>query len=255
MAYPATTVTQRTNLTHRDGYDEGLPAPGTAAHAREVNRLLAAEHPDARCALDHRSPYELLIATVLSAQTSDERVNSVTPALFDRWPGPRELAAADPAEVEGVLRPLGFFRAKARSLLGIAAALRDRMGATAADAGPGVHDEGADPVPHTLQELVRLPGVGRKTANVVLGNAYGIPGIPGITVDTHVGRLARRLGMTDHDDPVKVEKDLGRLVPPEDWTMFCHRLIFHGRRVCHARRPDCGACVLAGLCPSARPAD
>lgn len=226
------------STTHPNAKDsrEGPPAPGTPEHARLVDDLLAAEHPDARCALDHDTPWQLLIATVLSAQTTDERVNQVTPEIFGRWPDADALAAASPDELEEVLRPLGFFRAKARSLRGIAAALAD----PAADA-PGS-------TPRTLPELVALPGVGRKTANVVLGNAYGIPGI---TVDTHVGRLARRLGMTDQEDPVRVERDLMELWDEDRWVMFCHRLIFHGRRVCTARRPACGRCVLAELCPSA----
>ena len=200
--------------------------------ARQVDDLLAAEWPDARCELDFTTPFELLVATVLSAQTTDVRVNSVTPELFRRYPGPRELAGADQGDLEDVLRPLGFFRAKATSLRGLAAALLEGHGGQ---------------VPADLDALVRLPGVGRKTANVVLGNAFEIPGI---TVDTHVGRLARRLGWTSHKDPVKVERDIAELLPEERWTMACHRLIFHGRRVCHSRRPACGACVLADLCPS-----
>ena len=200
--------------------------------ARQVDDLLAAEWPDARCELDFTTPFELLVATVLSAQTTDVRANSVTPELFRRYPGPRELAGADQGELEDVLRPLGFFRAKATSLRGLAAALLEGHGGQ---------------VPADLDALVRLPGVGRKTANVVLGNAFEIPGI---TVDTHVGRLARRLGWTSHKDPVKVERDIAELLPEERWTMACHRLIFHGRRVCHSRRPACGACVLADLCPS-----
>lgn len=200
--------------------------------ARQVDDLLAAEWPDARCELDFTSPFELLVATVLSAQTTDVRVNAVTPELFRRYPGPRELAGAEQGELEDVLRPLGFFRAKATSLRGLAAAL--------------LEEHGGD-VPADLDALVRLPGVGRKTANVVLGNAFEIPGI---TVDTHVGRLARRLGWTTHQDPVKVEREIAELLPEQRWTMACHRLIFHGRRVCHSRRPACGACVLAGLCPA-----
>ncbi len=201
-------------------------------HALQVDDLLAAEWPDARCELDFTSPFELLVATVLSAQTTDVRVNAVTPELFRRYPGPRELAGAEQAELEDLLRPLGFFRAKATSLRGLAAALLEEHGGH---------------VPSDLDALVRLPGVGRKTANVVLGNAFDIPGI---TVDTHVGRLARRLGWTTHKDAVKVERDIADLLPEERWTMACHRLIFHGRRVCHSRRPACGACVLAELCPS-----
>ena len=200
--------------------------------AHEVDDLLAERWPDARCELDFATPFQLLVATVLSAQTTDVRVNSLTPELFERYPGARELAGAVPAELEDLLRPLGFFRAKTRALRGLGAAL--------------VEDHDGE-VPATLEELVKLPGVGRKTANVVLGNAFGIPGI---TVDTHVGRLARRLGWTTSRDAVKVERDIAELVEPERWTMLCHRLIFHGRRVCHSRRPACGACVLADMCPS-----
>lgn len=206
---------------------EGSPAPAT-----EVDDLLAAEWPDARCELDFTTPFELLVATVLSAQTTDVRVNAVTPELFRRWPGPAELAAVPQEELEEVLRPLGFFRAKATSLRGLAAALLE---------------DHAGEVPADLDALVRLPGVGRKTANVVLGNAFDIPGI---TVDTHVGRLARRLGWSTQKDAVKVERDIAAALPEERWTMACHRLIFHGRRVCHSRKPACGACVLADLCPS-----
>jgi len=206
---------------------EGPPAPAT-----EVDDLLAAEWPDARCELDFTTPFELLVATVLSAQTTDVRVNAVTPELFRRWPGPAELAAVPQEELEEVLRPLGFFRAKATSLRGLAAAL--------------LEDHGGE-VPADLDALVRLPGVGRKTANVVLGNAFDVPGI---TVDTHVGRLARRLGWSTQKDAVKVERDIAAVLPEERWTMACHRLIFHGRRVCHSRKPACGACVLADLCPS-----
>lgn len=201
-------------------------------HARTVDDLLAERWPDARCELDFDSPFQLLVATVLSAQTTDVRVNAVTPELFARYPGPAELAGADQSVLEEVLRPLGFFRAKARSLRGLGAALLAHFGGE---------------VPGTLDELVTLPGVGRKTANVVLGNAFGVPGI---TVDTHVGRLARRLGWTTSCDAVRVEREIAAIVEPERWTMLCHRLIFHGRRVCHSRRPACGACVLADLCPS-----
>ena len=201
-------------------------------HAREVDDRLADRWPDARCELDFTSPFELLVATVLSAQTTDVRVNAVTPVLFARCPGPVELAAAGQDELEEILRPLGFFRAKARALRGLGAALLESFGGE---------------VPGTLAELVTLPGVGRKTANVVLGNAFDVPGI---TVDTHVGRLARRLEWTTSKDAVRVERDIAAIVEPERWTMLCHRLIFHGRRICHARRPACGACVLADLCPS-----
>ncbi|GAA4419643.1 endonuclease III [Georgenia halophila] len=200
--------------------------------ALAVDALLAEAWPDARCELDFTTPLELLVATVLSAQTTDKRVNQVTPVLFDRYRDAAAYASAPREELEEILRPLGFYRAKTASLQGLSAAL--------------VAEHGGE-VPGTLEQLVRLPGVGRKTANVVLGNAFGVPGI---TVDTHVGRLARRLGWTKEKDPVKVEQAIAELLPKEEWTMACHRLIFHGRRVCHSRRPACGACVLAELCPS-----
>lgn len=196
-----------------------------------VDERLALAHPDAHCALDHASPFQLLVATVLSAQTTDARVNQVTPELFARYPDPPALAGAELTDLEAVLRPLGFYRVKARSLKGLGAAL--------------THDHDGV-VPAELDSLVALPGVGRKTANVVLGNAFGVPGI---TVDTHVGRLARRLGWTTSTNPEVVERDIAALVPPEHWVMLCHRLIFHGRRVCHARRPACEDCVLVDICP------
>ncbi|TDC68399.1 endonuclease III [Actinomadura sp. GC306] len=200
--------------------------------ARRMNRILAETYPDAHCELDFGTPFQLLIATVLSAQTTDARVNLTTPALFAKYPTPEDLAAADPEDVEAILRPTGFFRAKTKSVMGLSAALRDRFGGE---------------VPGRLEDLVDLPGVGRKTANVVLGNAFDVPGI---TVDTHFGRLARRFGWTAEDDPVKVEQEIGSLFPRKEWTMLSHRLIWHGRRICHARRPACGACPLARLCPS-----
>lgn len=200
--------------------------------ARRVDRVLAQTYPDARCELDFASPWQLLVVTVLSAQTTDKRVNSVSPHLFARYPGPEELAAADPADVEAVIAPTGFFRAKTRSIIKLAAAVVERFDGE---------------VPRRLADLVTLPGVGRKTANVVLGDAFGIPGI---TVDTHVGRLSRRLGWTDETDPVKVEHAVGSLFPRRDWVLLNHHLIWHGRRRCHARRPACGACPLARLCPS-----
>jgi len=200
--------------------------------ARKINRVLAETYPDAHCELDFKSPFELLIATVLSAQTTDKRVNMTTPALFAKYPGPEELAAANPEDVEEILKPTGFFRAKTKSVMGLAAALRDQFNGQ---------------VPKTIEELDTLPGVGRKTANVVLGNAFGIPGI---TVDTHFGRLARRFGWTGSDDPVKVEQEVGELIPKSEWTILSHRLIWHGRRVCHARKPACGACPVADWCPS-----
>ena len=200
--------------------------------AREVARRLAEEYP-ARCALVHADPFQLLVATILSAQTTDERVNMVTPELFDRWPGPEDLAAADPAEVEEVVKSTGFFRSKTRSIVGMARALVERFGGE---------------VPAEMEDLVTLPGVGRKTANVVRSVAMGLPGLP---VDTHVLRLSRRLDLTDHDDPVKVEADLNAVLPPAEWGDFSLRMILHGRAVCLARRPKCDVCVLADICPSA----
>lgn len=204
--------------------------------ALEIVARLEEEHPDAHCALTHRDPLELLVATILSAQCTDERVNQVTPALFARCPAAADYAAIDREELEKLIRPTGFFRNKARSLQGLGAALVERH-------------EGR--VPETLEELTALPGVGRKTANVVLGNAFGRN--EGVVVDTHVGRLSRRLGWTCETDPVRVERDIARLVPREEWTLLAHLLIFHGRRVCVARRPRCGECVVADLCPSAEP--
>jgi endonuclease-3 len=204
-----------------------------AARIREALRILAATYPDAKCALDFRNPYELLVATILSAQCTDKRVNLVTPALFAKYPDPARMAAADEGELIELIRSTGFFRNKAKSLL---AACRDI-----------VTGHGGE-VPGTLEELVKLHGVGRKTANVVLGNAFGVPGI---TVDTHLGRVARRLGFTKQEDPVKVERDLMEIVPRADWTAFSHQMIHHGRALCAARRPRCEACPLAPLCPAA----
>ncbi|QCB92493.1 endonuclease III [Cellulomonas shaoxiangyii] len=201
--------------------------------ARRIDRALAVRYPDAHCELDFRDPFELLIATVLSAQTTDVRVNQTTPELFARYPDAVALAAADLSELEEILRPTGFYRAKSRAVMGIGQALVERFGGE---------------VPARLEDLVTLPGVGRKTANVVLGNAFGVPGI---TVDTHVARLSRRLGYTTSEDPLVIEQDLQPLIERRDWTMACHRLIFHGRRTCFARRPACGACPVAALCPSA----
>jgi endonuclease-3 len=194
-----------------------------------------AAYPDAACALDYRNPFELLCATILSAQCTDARDNLVTPVLFARYPTPEALARAKPSEVEAIIRPTGFFRNKTRSLIGMAQAL--------------VADFGGR-VPQTMEELRKLPGVGRKTANVILGNAYGIN--DGITVDTHVTRLSRRLGLTRHDDAVKIEFDLMPLFPRDHWALISHLLIFHGRQVCVARRPRCEVCVLSDLCPSSR---
>ena len=207
-------------------------ALGLVRRARRMNRALAAAFPDAHCELDFRTPLELAVATILSAQCTDKRVNEVTPALFARYPDARAYAAADRAELEELIRPTGFYRNKAASLIGLGRGLVER------------HD---GEVPRSLDELVALPGIGRKTANVVLGNAFGVPGI---TVDTHFGRLVRRWGWTTEEDPVKVEHAVGALVERKEWTMLSHRVIFHGRRVCHARTPACGACVLAPDCPS-----
>ena len=208
---------------------KGLPAPAI----RPLLDALRAAYPVAECALDHRGPFQLLAATILSAQCTDARVNMVTPELFRRWPGPDALAGATQPAVERVVRSTGFFRNKARSLRGMAAALRDRHGGE---------------VPRTMEALTALPGVARKTANVVLGTAFGIA--EGVVVDTHVGRIARRLGLTRETDPVKVERDLQAALPRGEWVMFSHRLIHHGRRVCTARAPRCGECPLSALCPS-----
>jgi endonuclease-3 len=201
--------------------------------AAEILRRLDDEYPEAKTALDFEGPYQLLVATILSAQCTDERVNMVTPALFRRYPDPQTLAGARTEDLEDMIRSTGFFRNKTRSLLGMANAVVDRHGGR---------------IPDTMGELVDLPGVGRKTANVVLGNAFGKD--VGVVVDTHVGRLSRRLRLTRHDDPVKVEKDLMKLFPQDTWTGLAHVLIFHGRAVCKAPRPRCAECVLADICPS-----
>ncbi|MFV2173993.1 endonuclease III [Actinomadura sp. LOL_016] len=205
---------------------------GLVRRARRMNRILTETYPDAHCELNFGTPFQLLVATVLSAQTTDKRVNLTTPELFAKYPTPEDLAAADPEAVEALLKPTGFFRAKTKSVMGLSAALVERFGGE---------------VPGRLDDLVTLPGVGRKTANVVLGNAFDVPGI---TVDTHFGRLVRRFAWTDETDPDKVEREIGDLFPRKDWTMLSHRLIWHGRRICHARRPACGACPLAALCPA-----
>jgi endonuclease III len=205
---------------------------GLVRRARQIDRILADTYPEAHCELNFENPFQLLIATVLSAQTTDVRVNLTAPTLFAKYPTPDDLAAADPEDVERILKPTGFFRAKTKSVIGLSVALRDRFGGQ---------------VPRKLDDLVTLPGVGRKTANVVLGNAFGIPGI---TVDTHFGRLSRRFGWTTSTEPDKVEAEVGELIPKRDWVMLSHRLIWHGRRICHARKPACGACPVARLCPS-----
>jgi endonuclease-3 len=213
---------------------QATPLAALVRRARAINRALAAVYPDARCELDFSGPFQLLCATVLSAQCTDVRVNQVTPALFARFPDAVAMASAPRDELEEIIRPTGFFRSKASSLLDLSRDIVER------------HD---GVVPASLEDLVRLRGVGRKTANVVLGNAFGIPGI---TVDTHMGRLARRLGLTVNDDPVAVERDLNRLIERAEWTEWSHRIIFHGRRRCTARKPDCGNCEIARLCPVGR---
>ena len=207
---------------------------GGKAPVEETIARLRSAYPDARTALDWSNPLELLVATILSAQTTDVRVNSVTPDLFTKYPTAHDLADADPTELEETIRPTGFFRNKAKSLQGMARAL--------------VEDHGGE-VPPAMEDLVALPGVGRKTANVVLGNAFSID--EGVVVDTHVRRLSNRLGFSSQSDPEKIETDLIRTVPKEDWTVFSHLLILHGRSVCKARKPACGDCVVNDLCPSA----
>ena len=223
------------------GAAPGVAAPRQAAaesllalkrRARRINRALAEKYPYAHAELDFRNPFELVVATVLSAQTTDVLVNQVTKILFARYPDARAMSEAEPAELEAILQPTGFFRAKTKNVL----ALSNRL-----------VDEYNGEVPGRLEDLVTLPGVGRKTANVVLGNAFGVPGI---TVDTHFGRLARRFGWTQSEDPVQVEFDVAELFEPRDWTMLSHRVVFHGRRVCHSRKPACGACPVANWCPS-----
>jgi endonuclease-3 len=199
--------------------------------AFRIQRTLAELYPDAHCALHYADPLQLLVATILSAQCTDERVNKVTPALFSRFPDAEAYASADVGELERMIQSTGFFRNKARNIRACCRILVEKHGGQ---------------VPQTMEELVPLPGVGRKTANVILGNAFEIPGIP---VDTHVGRLSRRMGLSEHDDPVKVESDLMALIQKDEWTMFGHRMIFHGRQVCQSRKPKCDACVLKKICP------
>jgi endonuclease-3 len=204
----------------------------TAKRAAKIAAALAAAYPDATTELTFRNPYELLVATILSAQCTDVRVNMVTPALFAAFPNAAALAQADQTELEEMIRSTGFYRNKAKSLLGMARAVAQRHGGA---------------IPPNMDDLTGLPGVGRKTANVVLGTAFGLAN--GVVVDTHVARLARRLGLSAEDDPEKIERDLMKLFPPTDWVELGHRLILHGRRVCHARRPACDRCPLAALCP------
>lgn len=200
--------------------------------ANKVVETLRRLYPDARCSLDYRTPLQLLIATILSAQCTDERVNKVTPALFTRYRSAADFASADPRELENYIRSTGFYRAKAKNIIACCRALVERHGGE---------------LPRNLEELTKLPGVGRKTANVLLGTAWGIPA--GIVVDTHVRRLARRMGLTQHTDPDKIERDLMELIPQEEWIAFGHRMIYHGRQVCLARNPRCDQCALNSFCP------
>jgi endonuclease-3 len=204
----------------------------SARQAQAVYKVLIKRYPNIHCELDFTTPFELLVATVLSAQCTDRRVNAVTPRLFKNFGTPKKMAKASVIDLEEIIEPLGFFHVKARYLKELSEIL--------------IHDHNGE-VPPVLAELVKLPGVGRKTANVVLGNAFGIPGI---TVDTHFGRLVRRFGWTDLEDPVQVERAVGELIPEKEWTNLSQRIIWHGRRICHSRRPACGACPLAALCPS-----
>ena len=204
-----------------------------AERAAIIYEILLAEHPDARCALEHVSPYELAVATILSAQCTDARVNMVTPELFRRYPDPESLAAAVPADLEEVIRSTGFFRNKTRNLIGMATALLEEHGGE---------------LPRNIRELSALPGIGRKTANVILGNAFGVD--EGVVVDTHVKRLSGRMRFTTQSTPEKIERDLMELFPRRVWTMLAHLLIHHGRRVCNARKPKCNRCAVSHLCPS-----
>jgi endonuclease-3 len=212
--------------------DDSPSRTALVRRARRINRELALLYPDAHCELDFTTPLELLVATILSAQCTDRRVNMVTPVLFARYRSAADYAGAQREDIEKIIQSTGFFRAKTTSIIGLGQALCGRFGGQ---------------VPGRLRDLITLPGVGRKTANVVLGNAFGVPGI---TVDTHFARLSRRFGWTTQTDPDKIESDVGALFGRSEWTMLSHRLIWHGRRVCHARRPACGACALARLCPA-----
>jgi endonuclease-3 len=205
----------------------------TVEYAREVYRRLIEHYPDAHCALDFKSPFQLLVATILSAQCTDKRVNMVTPALFKKYKTPKAMAVANPEELEEMIKSTGFFRNKTKSLLGMSTAVAEQHGGK---------------IPEEMDELVKLPGVGRKTANVVLGNAFDKN--EGVVVDTHVGRVSGRLGLTKNTDPVKVEQDLMQLFPRENWTLLSHLFIEHGRQICEARRPKCEVCFLNDVCPS-----
>jgi endonuclease III len=232
ITIPVPTATPRSAARLAKRVAAGEPALGRSRRVARMLRTLAATHPDAHCELDFTTPLELAVATVLSAQSTDKMVNSVTPALFAKYPTALSYAEAERTELEEMIHSTGFFRNKASSLIGLGAAVVEK------------HD---GELPHTLEELVALPGIGRKTANVILGNAFDIPGI---TVDTHFGRLVRRWAWTQEEDAVKVERAIGALVPKRDWTIVSHEVIFHGRRVCHARKPACGACSLSADCPA-----
>ena len=206
--------------------------PEKKARAKVVYRQLSKSYPNVRCELDYKNAFQLLVATVLSAQCTDKRVNQTTPALFKKYPNPKKMAKADLKDIQKLVKSTGFFRAKAKNIKGLSNIIVEHFNGN---------------VPSNLEDLITLPGVGRKTANVVLGHAFGIPGI---TVDTHFGRLSRRFGWSKQNNPVKVEFEVGELIPEKEWTNLSQRMIWHGRRVCHSRKPACGACALAKLCPS-----
>ena len=206
--------------------------PEKKVRAKVIYRQLSKNYPNVRCELDYKNAFQLLVATVLSAQCTDKRVNQTTPALFKKYPNPQKMAKADLRDIQKLVKSTGFFRAKAKNIKGLSNKIMEEF-------------EGK--VPSNLEDLITLPGVGRKTANVVLGHAFGIPGI---TVDTHFGRLSRRFGWSKQNNPVKVEFEVGELIPRKEWTNLSQRMIWHGRRVCHSRKPACGACALAKLCPS-----
>ncbi len=206
--------------------------PEKKVRAKVIYRQLSKNYPNVRCELDYKNAFQLLVATVLSAQCTDKRVNQTTPALFKKYPNPQKMAKADLRDIQNLVKSTGFFRAKAKNIKGLSNKIMEEFDGK---------------VPSNLEELITLPGVGRKTANVVLGHAFGIPGI---TVDTHFGRLSRRFGWSKQNNPVKVEFEVGELIPEKEWTNLSQRMIWHGRRVCHSRKPACGACTLAKLCPS-----
>ena len=206
--------------------------PEKKVRAKVIYRQLSKSYPNVRCELDYKNAFQLLVATVLSAQCTDKRVNQTTPALFKKYPNPQKMAKADLRDIQKLVKSTGFFRAKAKNIKGLSNTIVEQFDGN---------------VPSKLEDLITLPGVGRKTANVVLGHAFGIPGI---TVDTHFGRLSRRFGWSKQDNPVKIEFEVGELIPEKEWTNLSQRMIWHGRRVCHSRKPACGACALAKLCPS-----